>query len=114
MRKNLASVTTQIQIGYWVICNEHKNPLPKTQSNLSYPPSKKELLYNPDLTYYRAEAATLYSESGGNKREARRRFIVNHPGINRYDTPDCKFFERNNKKFKAKHTVKNVVSCQVF
>ena len=46
--------------------------VPKAQSNLSYPPSKKELLYNPDLTHCRAEAATLYSESGGNKREARR------------------------------------------
>ena len=110
-------VTTRIQIGYWGLnfCNEHKKiQYQKTQSNLSYPPSKKELLYNPDLTHYRAEAATLYAESGGNKREARRRFIANHPGINRYDIPDCKFFERNNKKFKAKHTVKNVVSCQVF
>ena len=64
--------------------------------------------------FYRAEAVTLYAESGGNKREARRRFIRNHPGIHRNEIPDCNFFVRNSKKFKAKHTVKNVVSFYVF
>ena len=66
------------------------------------------------FTHYRAEAVTLYAEAGENKREARRRFIRNHPGIRRNEIPDCNFFERNSKKFKAKHTVKNVVSCQLF